>query len=86
MPPLSGLPAQVSNSIDGVIANQLPGDKYAGAAEQVRQNGGTSNMAGVDEFNSIPNAMLEQQFMNLDRVISFDDGSMFTAEIDAGSW
>ena len=86
MPPLSGLPAQASNSIDGVIANQLPGDKYAGAAEQVRRNGGTSNMAGIDEFNSIPNAMLEQQFMNLDRVISFDDGSMFTAEIDAGSW
>lgn len=86
MPPSSGTLVQVSNSIDGAITGQLPNNKYPGQAEQVRRDSSTCPSAGMDESNSLPNVMLEQQFMNLDRVIAFDDGSMFTAEIDAGSW
>lgn len=38
------------------------------------------------EFNTIPQMILDQHFMNMDRVITFDDGSMFAAEMDNGAW
>jgi hypothetical protein len=43
---------------------------------------------GLDssDFNNIPQMMLDQQFMNMDRIIAFDDGSMFDATLDHGAW
>ncbi|KAF2798061.1 hypothetical protein K505DRAFT_346843 [Melanomma pulvis-pyrius CBS 109.77] len=38
------------------------------------------------EFSTIPQMILDQHFMNMDRVITFDDGSMFAAELDNGTW
>ena len=38
------------------------------------------------EFNTIPQMILDQHFMNMDRVITFDDGSMFAAEMENGAW
>lgn len=37
------------------------------------------------DFNTIPQIMLDQNFMELDRVIAFDDGSMFTAAFESGA-
>ena len=36
-------------------------------------------------FDSIPRIMLDQDFVELDRVIAFDDGSMFTTTFDAAT-
>jgi hypothetical protein len=38
------------------------------------------------EFNTIPQMILDQHFMNMDRVITFDDGSMFATEMENGTW
>jgi hypothetical protein len=40
------------------------------------------------DFNNISQIMLDQNFMKMDRVITFDDGSMFTAAFDlaADAW
>jgi hypothetical protein len=35
------------------------------------------------DFNTIP--MLDQDFMDMDRVIAFDDGSMFMSSFDLGA-
>lgn len=40
----------------------------------------------ISEFNTIPQMMLDQQFMDIDRVIAFDDGSMFAANMDHNTW
>jgi hypothetical protein len=47
-----------------------------------------SNVPEPMDFNSIPQIMLDQDFVDLDRVIAFDDGSMFTAAFDvaASAW
>ncbi|KAF1922533.1 uncharacterized protein M421DRAFT_77921 [Didymella exigua CBS 183.55] len=37
------------------------------------------------DFTSIPPIILDQDFVDLDRVIAFDDGSMFTAAFDAAA-
>lgn len=42
-----------------------------------------SNAPESMDFNSIPQIMLDQDFVDLDRVIAFDDGSMFTTAFDA---
>ncbi|ORY67110.1 uncharacterized protein BCR38DRAFT_426110 [Pseudomassariella vexata] len=44
--------------------------------------------AGVDtgEFNTIPQMMLDQHFMHMDRIITFDDGSMFAANLEGSVW
>ncbi|KAF2621348.1 hypothetical protein BU25DRAFT_482929 [Macroventuria anomochaeta] len=44
-----------------------------------------SNAPDSMDFNSIPQIMLDQDFVDLDRVIAFDDGSMFTAAFDAAA-
>lgn len=36
--------------------------------------------------SSMQNILLDGQFMNLDRVITYDDGSLFAAELNDGSW
>lgn len=43
-----------------------------------------SNAPETMEFTSIPS--LDQSFIDLDRVIAFDDGSMFTAAFDTAAW
>jgi hypothetical protein len=37
------------------------------------------------DFNTIPQIMLDQDFIDLDRVIAFDDGSMFTTVLDSST-
>lgn len=44
------------------------------------------NALDVGDFSTIPQMTLDQQFMNMDRVIAFDDGSMFAATLDYGAW
>lgn len=48
----------------------------------------SSNDTEAPDFNTIPQIMLDQDFVDLDRVIAFDDGSMFTAAFDttAATW
>ncbi|KAJ4303467.1 hypothetical protein N0V90_002362 [Kalmusia sp. IMI 367209] len=36
------------------------------------------------EFDTLPKMMLDQQFVNMDRIIAFDDGSMFASTTDTG--
>ena len=78
-------PARVNNAIPSILTGPPPGAVYVDPG-QPRRGSTTSSMVGIDEFSSIPNPMLDQQFMNLDRVIAFNDGSMFTAEMDPSSW
>lgn len=44
-----------------------------------------SNSPETMDFTSIPQIMLDQDFIDLDRVIAFDDGSMFTTTFDAAA-
>lgn len=44
-----------------------------------------SNAPETMDFTSIPQIMLDQDFVDLDRVIAFDDGSMFTSAFDAAT-
>lgn len=41
------------------------------------------NLEGVD-FDTLPQLMLDQHFMDMDRIIAFDDGSMFAGTMDTG--
>jgi hypothetical protein len=47
-----------------------------------------SSPSVIAEFNTIPQIMLDQEFIDMDRVIAFDDGSLFASEFDpiAGTW
>jgi hypothetical protein len=42
-----------------------------------------SNGSEPTDLNTIPQIMLDQDFIDLDRVIAFDDGSMFSAAFDS---
>ena len=80
-------PARGNNPINSILAGAPPpASVYVDPEGQARRGSTTSSMMGMDEFSTIPNAMLDQQFMNLDRIIAFDDGSMFTTELDPKSW
>ncbi|KAF2445464.1 hypothetical protein P171DRAFT_512712 [Karstenula rhodostoma CBS 690.94] len=41
------------------------------------------NLEGVD-LDTLPQMMLDENFMNMDRIIAFDDGSMFASTMDTG--
>ncbi|KAH6648321.1 fungal-specific transcription factor domain-containing protein [Truncatella angustata] len=45
-----------------------------------------SNGVIPTEPTGIPEMLLDQDFLNMDRVISYDDGAMFSANLDGGSW
>ncbi|KAF7523509.1 hypothetical protein G7054_g11725 [Neopestalotiopsis clavispora] len=47
--------------------------------------GGSEGM-NSSETNSMQHILLDSQFVNLDRVITYDDGSLFAADLDGGSW
>lgn len=47
--------------------------------------GGVDNI-DTSDVNTMQNIFLDSQFMNLDRVITYDDGSLFAAELNDGSW
>ncbi|RYP66645.1 hypothetical protein DL769_005977 [Monosporascus sp. CRB-8-3] len=89
---LSGIPDQADIPVSTITAGQSPTKPpgapnlaYTGQEGNIRR-GSIATITGMDDFNSISQAMLDQQFMNLDRVIAFEDGSMFAAEMDGGSW
>ncbi|KAF9694220.1 hypothetical protein EKO04_008010 [Ascochyta lentis] len=42
----------------------------------------SSNRPEIADYNTVPQIILDQDFVDLDRVIAFDDGSMFTATFD----
>ncbi|KAH7112922.1 fungal-specific transcription factor domain-containing protein [Dendryphion nanum] len=52
-------------------------------------NNGTSdilhNIESAD-LSVFPQIMMDQHFMDMDRIITFDDGSMFTATLDHSGW
>ncbi|KAL5389266.1 hypothetical protein DPSP01_002579 [Paraphaeosphaeria sporulosa] len=41
------------------------------------------NLEGVD-FDTLPQLMLDRHFIDMDRIIAFEDGSMFAATVDNG--
>ncbi|KAJ4347335.1 uncharacterized protein N0V89_011276 [Didymosphaeria variabile] len=41
------------------------------------------NLEGVD-LDTLPQMMQDQQYVNMDRIIAFDDGSMFAGTVDTG--
>lgn len=47
---------------------------------------GGVNSIDTSDVNTMQNIFLDSQFMNLDRVITYDDGSLFAAELNNGSW
>jgi hypothetical protein len=49
-------------------------------------NGAELNGVGIPDFNGIPQMLMDQHFMKMDRVITFDDGNMFVADLDGGGW
>jgi hypothetical protein len=44
------------------------------------------NTTSMGEFNASLPTLLDQNFMDMDRVIAFDDGSMFTADCEVRGW
>ncbi|PSN65475.1 hypothetical protein BS50DRAFT_556125 [Corynespora cassiicola Philippines] len=53
----------------------------------VHVDDGVPNGMDAGDFNTIPQMMFDQHFMsNMDRVIAFDDGSMFAATLEHGAW
>lgn len=45
-----------------------------------------NGLEASNDFATIPQMMLDPNFMNMDRVITYDDGAMFAATLDNGQW
>ena len=87
-----------SNLVPGIMANtypQLNVDTDLASQEQLNDDEGGSRDATYphletalqtgNDLSAISQVLLNQQFMGMDRIISFDDG-MFTTDIEGGGW
>ena len=55
--------------------------------EMMLRLGGTAQASiTVGDMNGSPPMLLDPQFMGMDRVMAFDDGSMFAAGLEGGGW
>lgn len=76
MPPPGVLPSETPASL-----NQMP---VVADGTAIYTNA-TSGMA-LGDLNGMPQMLLDHHFINMDRVITYDDGAMFSADLDGGGW
>ena len=77
-----GMNATVPFSPHSVLGTNLPASLTINTpGAQTVQNGLESG-----DFTNIPQMMLDHHFINMDRVITFDDGSMFAATLEHNAW
>jgi hypothetical protein len=65
-----------------IAGSSQPDHGWPDITQIMPQSDGSLQLPHVD-FDTIP--MLDQNFTNMDRVISFNDGSMFTAAFETGA-
>ncbi len=62
----------------------MAGLSPAGSAAMSQQGGEMLNIGSEHSLGSISQALLDQQFGEMDRIIGFEDGTMFAATMDVG--